>query len=157
MKKIITSLLCIVALCGYFYYHYYGKSSLRCDAQSIAHIEQDNTEIELNLHNNIIVTLPDEGFISMVGSVKQDDKEYLVSRTLHFTIKSSGLKNNHRLEIIREEIDKRDELPEGLWLKYIFPKSTGVEFYSEARKLNKNAILFQSLSNPQLVCVLVEN
>ncbi|MGL6011457.1 MAG: FidL-like protein, partial [Shewanella oncorhynchi] len=101
--------------------------------------------------------LPTEGLVSMTGTIKQNDKDYLVSRTLFFTIKKSGLKNNYKVEISREEIDKRDELPEDLWLKYVFPKSTGVEFYSEVRELNKNAILLQSLSNPLLVCVRTEN
>ncbi|ATM76791.1 FidL-like protein [Serratia fonticola] len=157
MKKIIISLLFIVALCGSFYHKNYSSKPFRCDAHLIALVEQDSNHVELNLHDNLILTLPTEGLVSMTGTIKQNDKDYLVSRTLFFTIKKSGLKNNYKVEISREEIDKRDELPEDLWLKYVFPKSTGVEFYSEVRELNKNAILLQSLSNPLLVCVRTEN
>ncbi len=151
------SLLFIVALCGYFFYKNYSSKPFRCDAHLISLIEQDVNHVEVNLYESIIFTLPIEGMVSMTGTVKQNDKNYLVSRTLFFTIKKSGLKNNYKVEISREDVDKRDELPEDLWLKYIFPKSIGVEYYSEVRELNKNAILLQSLSNPQLVCVRIEN
>jgi hypothetical protein len=151
------SLIFIVALGGSLYHYLYSDKSFRCDAHLISLIEQDVNHVDLNLYESIIFTLPIEGMVSMTGTVKQNDKDYIVSRTLFFTLKKSGLKNNYKVEIIREDVDKRDDLPEGLWLRYIFTKSKGVEYYSEVRDLNKNAILLQSLSNPQLVCVRIEN
>ncbi len=75
MKKIIISILCITFICGYIFYRYHSKHSFRCEAQLISHIEQSNSNIEANLHADIILMIHNEGSISITGSVKQDDKK----------------------------------------------------------------------------------
>jgi|SRR5471030_957403 len=156
MKKIIISLLCIAILCSYLFYRYHSKHSFRCDAQLISHIEQSNSKIEVNLHANIIFMLHDEGSLLLIGSVTKDGKKYLVNRTLFFTIRPSELRGINKTVITREEINKSNEIPEEVWLKYISPEVSGVEFYSEMNEVNKNGMLLEMLSNPLFVCARVE-
>lgn len=157
MKKIIVSSLCIIILCSYIFYRYHDKKPFRCDAQLISHIEQNNSKLELNIHANVIFMLNKEGALSLAGSVKHDGKEYLVSRTVFFTTHSSGLSNINKTTITHENVNKSDEVPQEVWLKYILPAALGAEFYSEMYKMNKNGMLVQMLSNPLFVCVRVEN
>lgn len=157
MKKIIVSSLCIIALCSYIFYRHHDKIPFRCDAQLISHIEQSNSKLELNMHANIVFMLNNEGTLSLAGSVKHDGKEYLVSRTVLFTTHSSGLSNMNKTIITHENVNKSDEVPQEVWLKYILPAAPGAEFYSEMKEMNKNGMLLQMLSNPLFVCVRVEN
>lgn len=157
MKKIIAMLVFVIAYCGYFYYQHHSKKPFRCDTQLLTHIEDGNSKIELNLHINNIYTFHNEWSSSITGSVTQDGKEYLVSRTLFFTAKISELNNMYTTRITQEDIDKRDNLPKELWLQYMFPKASGGEFYSELKEMNKNAVLIQSLSNPFYICVRAED
>ncbi|WP_404413091.1 FidL-like protein [Serratia aquatilis] len=76
---------------------------------------------------------------------------------MFFTAKISELNNMYITRITQEDIDKRDNLPKELWLQYMFPKSSGGEFYSEIKEMNKNAVLIQSLSNPFYICVRAED
>lgn len=157
MKKIIISLLCIIVLSSYFFYRYYDKKSFRCDAQLVSHIEQSNSKVELNLHANIIFMLHNEDALSLIGSVKHDGKEYLVNRTVFFIAHPSELSNMNKTTVTHEDINKSDEVPQEVWLRYILPEVPGTEFYSEMKKMNKNGMLVQTLSNPLFVCARVEN
>lgn len=156
MKKIIILFLLVISLGGYLYYHYHSKKPFYCDAHIITHIYFEENKVELNLYANTIVSMDSEGTVSLSGSVRQDDKEYLVSRTIFFTIQQLELDDIYKTVITHEEKSKVDEVPDSLWQKYILPRPTGIIFNSKFKQLNKNAIFFQELSNPLFVCTKIE-
>ncbi|CAI0779334.1 TPA: hypothetical protein ACSTJ0_000250 [Serratia fonticola] len=157
MKIILTPLLIAFIVSGLFYYHHHQIRPFRCDAQSISHIEQGEDKVDLNLNVNIIFTLHNEGVLSFTGSVKHAGREYLVNRELFFTSTPSELEGTNKTKITREEINKNDELPLGLWQQYILSKVQGTEFYTNLTAVNHNGMLLQELSNPLFVCVRSEN
>jgi hypothetical protein len=160
MKKIFFALLAIVFICGYIYYHLHysvpSKQPFRCDAQLISNIERNDKNIDINLFASIIFTIRGEGLLEVTGTYTQDNQQYLVNRRIIFTHKHSELNGMKKTTITREVVTPGDNVPEELWQKYILPERLGVEFYTELKEVNKNAVFFQGLSNPLFVCVLSE-
>lgn len=156
MKKIITPLIFIIFLCGYLYYHYHSKKPFRCDSQIIAHIDHGNGNVEINLYAYIIVSFRSEGVITLSGTLRQEEKEYLVNRVIYFTTQKSELDGVNKTTMTREEKGTNDEVPELIWHKYVPIRSIGLEFNSELKALNKNAIFIQELSNPLFVCTKID-
>jgi hypothetical protein len=154
MKIILAPLLITLVLCSLFYYHYQKTRPFRCDAQLVSHIEYDGSKVDSNLNTNIIFTLHNGGIVSFTGSVKQDDREYLVSRRLFFSITSSEIDGINKTNITHEEISPNDQLPEGVWKRYIIPRTT---FYTQMTAVNHNGVLLQALSNPFFVCTRLED
>lgn len=153
-KIILALLLIALVLCSLFYYHYQKTRPFRCDVQLISHIEQSGGKIDLNLNANIIFTSQTESVVSFNGSVKQDGREYLVSRRLFFTTTPSELDGVDKMKITREQVSKFDKLPAGVWQQYIFQ---GTEFYTQMIAVNNNGVLLQDLSNPFFICARSEN
>ncbi|WP_260514005.1 hypothetical protein [Serratia fonticola] len=160
MKKISFALLAFIFICGFLYYRYHfnapSKQPFRCDAQLISHIERNNKDIYINLFASIIFTIRGEGLLEMTGTYKQDNQQHLVNRKVIFTHKHSELNNMKKTTIMREVVDPSDNVPQESWQQYILPNLPGVEFYTELKEMNKNAVFFQGLSNPFFVCVLSE-
>lgn len=157
MKTILAPLVIAFFLCSFFYYHYQQTRPFRCDTQLISHIEQGEDKVDLNLNVNIIFTLHNEGVLSFTGSVKHDNREYRVNRELFFTTKPSELEGTNKTKITREEINKNDELPLGIWQQYILSKVQGAEIYTNLTAVNHNGMLLQELSNPLFVCARSES
>ncbi|CAI1113452.1 TPA: hypothetical protein ACSTLY_002578 [Serratia fonticola] len=160
MKKIIFALLAIILICSYLFYRHHftvpSKQPFRCDAQLISHIERHNKNIDINLFSSIIFTIRGEGLLEMTGTYTQDNQQYLVNRKVFFTHKHSELNGMKKTTISREVVTPSDNVPEESWQQYILPDLPGVEFYTELKEMNKNAVFFQGLSNPFFVCVLSE-
>ncbi|MBL5906303.1 FidL-like protein [Serratia fonticola] len=161
MKKISFALLAIIFICGYLYYHHInfnvrGKQSFRCDSQVISYTERNNKIVDVNLYLSAIFTVRGEGLLEITGTYKQDNQQHLVNRKILFTHKHSELNDMEKTTITREVVGPIDNVPQESWQKYILPNLPGVEFYTELKKMNKNAMLFQGLSNPFFVCVLSE-
>ncbi|WP_454889132.1 hypothetical protein [Serratia quinivorans] len=157
MKKITTLVFILFFLCGFFYYHYQINHNFRCDTQLISHIEQDGIKIHLNINTNIVFTLHNEGTFYFTGSLKVGNQEYIVSRATFITTKQAELSSMKKTTITREEINNNDTVPEGLWQRYILPRTIGTAFYTKMTSVNSNGVLFQGLSNPFFVCAREEN
>lgn len=156
MKKIMALSSLIILLCGYLYYHYHSKKPFHCEAQIISHIERGSGNVEMSMYADIVISFHDESVISLTGSIKEDDKDYIVNRTIFFTLLKSELVGINKSKIIRENKSKNDEVPDVLWSKYVITKTIGDYFNTELKPLNKNAILLQELSNPMFVCTKLE-
>lgn len=155
MNKTI-SLLLIFFACSYLYYHYRNDKPFRCDAELISKIELDNSNVEINVYASNVISWSDENSISLTGSIKVDDKEYIVSRMVFFTLQKSKLDGLYKTKIISEEKIKNDNVPDSLWQKYFLSTPIDIYFNSEIIKLNKNAIFLKELSNPIFVCTKIE-
>lgn len=156
MKRIIAILIFVISLCGCLYYYYHSKKPYRCDAQLISFIDHGSSKAEFNLYAYIIISLHSEAVITLSGTMRQDDKNYIVSRTLYFTLQQSELDGVYKTKFTREDKGKIDEVPALIWQQYGTPRSIGIEFNSELKTLNKNAIFLQELSNPLFVCTKIE-
>lgn len=160
MKKIIFALLAIILICGYLFYRHHftvpSKQPFRCDTQVISYTERNNKIVDVNLYLSAIFTVRGEGLLEMTGTYKQDNQQYLVNRKILFTHRHSELNGMKKTTITREVVGPSDNVPDESWQQYILPDITGVEFYTELKKMNKNAMLFQGLSNPFFICVLSE-
>lgn len=154
IKIILALLLIVLVLCSLFYYNHQQQQPFRCDVQLLSYIEQDGSKIGMNLNANIIFTLHHEGILSFTGSVKKDGHEYIVVRRLFFTTTPSELDGTNKMKITREEISPSDQLPEGVWKRYIIQ---GTVFYTQMTAVNNNGLLLQGLSNPFFVCARSEN
>lgn len=160
MKKKLFALLVTIFICGYIYYHLdfnvHGKKPFRCDSQVISHIERNEKNIDINLYISAIFTIRGEGLLEVTGTYKQDNQQYLVNRKVIFTHKNSELNNMKKTTITREIVTSVDNVPNDSWRRYILPDIPGIEFYTELKRMNKNAMLFQGLSNPFFLCVISE-
>ncbi|AGP46857.1 hypothetical protein M621_05705 [Serratia plymuthica S13] len=94
--------------------------------------------------------------MSLTGSIRVDDKEYIVSRMIFFTLQKSDLDGIYKTKIISEEKIKNDNVSDLLWHKYFLSTPIGMQFNSEVIKLNKNAIFLKELSNPIFVCTKIK-
>lgn len=112
--------------------------------------------MEINVYASNVISWSDENSMSLTGSIKVDDKEYIVSRMVFFTLQKSKLDGLYKTKIISEEKIKNDNVPDSLWQKYFLSTPIDIYFNSEIIKLNKNAIFLKELSNPIFVCTKIE-
>lgn len=156
MKKIIIIvLLSLMALIPavYFYNSYQSWEPFRCDTQiKMLITTQDQENIAINLHVNIVFTSPEGGDLVAAGSLTGGKKDYIVFKKISFETKQSALSGFNKTTINSELRHEIDNVPDQLWQQYIMPAKTGVEFYLEPKRLNKNAMLIKGLSNPYFVC-----
>lgn len=153
-KKNLTALLITLILCSLCYYHYHKNRPFRCDAQLVSHIEQNGVLIDISLNASMVFFFKDKGIVSFKGSVTQDGKNYHVSRSFLLTTTPLELNGFNKTIVTSEEIRGLDNLPAGLWNKYILTSS---EIYTQKTAVNKNGFVFQDLSSPYFVCVSTDN
>lgn len=154
-KNLIIVLLSLMILISavYFYNSYKSWEPFRCDTQIKTLITlQDQENLALNLHITIVFTSPEKGDLVAAGSLTGAKKDYIVARKISFETKHSALSGINKTTINSEVHHEIDNVPDELWEQYIMPEKTGVEFYLESKRLNKNAVLIKGLSNPYFVC-----
>ncbi|MBC3377670.1 hypothetical protein H8I69_00860 [Serratia fonticola] len=156
MKRIIATVLLLTALlmCLWWWHaHHQGRPPFRCDTQQISVQVKAQTNILLNANSTIIFSSSKTGIVNLVGSIKENDTRYQLSRKLFFTITPSELKGVNNTQITHEEVHPADNTPNNVWQKFLMPEVEKVDFYTELVPLFNNAVLIRGLVNPFLVCI----
>jgi len=158
MKKIAVAILLIMSLGGMLFYIYQllVYKPYHCDAQIFSNLGvkgDDDDRVEVNTHIDIVYSSSHNGIMKFVGSVKHKGNSYILKRTILFTFAPSELENINKVTFTGTMIHPTDNLPENLWLSRVLPQTPGIEFYSETRTINNNAIIYRGFSNPLVICV----
>lgn len=156
MKKFVIFLSITLTLGTVFYtiYKTQHHGAFHCDAQVISHLINDaDNKIEINTNVVIVFSSSTQGVMLFSGSVEYEGKKYTLNRNTYFSIAPSELKEVRKVSITNENIKPKDNTPNELWRNRILPEIPGIAYYSEVKKLNNNAILVKTLTNPLLVCL----
>ncbi|HBC5220226.1 hypothetical protein FE224_18145 [Serratia marcescens] len=157
MKKIVIVLssVIIVVLSGAFVYrHHESWKPFRCNTHLSSHIvSKEGKTLELNLDISVVTAHKGSSELLAVGSLKDPDNSYVISRRLFMVIKQSDFKGYSKTMITREEHHPIDSLPDHLWQQYVLPEAPGIAFYMETKRLNDEAYFIKGLTNPHFVCV----
>jgi hypothetical protein len=156
MKKIVVALLLIVSLGSLLFYWYQSQSlkPFHCDAQVFAHLKIDETEaVEVNSYVDVIFKSAHDGVLKFSGSIKNKGHDYILRRTVYFTVAPSELKNVNKIVFTRTESHPTDNTPADLWQNRVLPQTPGIEFYSKIRWLERDAIIIKGFTNPLIVCI----
>lgn len=156
---IIFSVLVLAILSGVFLYLHHSKwEPFRCDSHIKTHINsKDGQKFELNLDINVVAVHEGSSELLVVGSLKEFNKDYVISRRIFINLKKSDFDDIANTTIVWEKRHPMDNVPDDVWQKYILPEAPGVEFYTQTKQLNKNAFLIKGLSNPYFVCTRTES
>ncbi|WMT14098.1 hypothetical protein [Serratia fonticola] len=156
MKKIVVALLLIISLCStiFYLYQWQSRKPFHCDAQLFAHLKINEADaVEVNTHVDVIFRSPHDGIMKFSGSIKNKGNDYILRRTVYFTITPSELENVNEIVFIRTESHPTDNTPTDLWQNRVLPQTPGIGYYSKIRNLEKNAIIIKGFTNPLLVCI----
>lgn len=157
--RLINCTLVIFIFLTVFYFILINYSDDKAEPFScVAQIEQESTMAGQSVHINAVVTVFligwDHGFFSMIGSVSVDEEIYNLNRKVSFVIAPHQIHGMKMVRIISVKLHRTDNTPEDVWSDYITPEAVGAEFYVRIKKINKNAILVNSLSLPYLLCAI---
>lgn len=157
MKRIIIGLtslvIVIVILSGIYYFSRSNWKPFRCDTHLSSHIAtKEGNKLALNLDINIVTAHEGNSEALVVGSLKGERNNYVISRRIFITMKQSDFKGFAKTMIIREKRHPIDNVPEEIWKQYLLPEAPGVAFYMETKHLNNNAYLITGLTSPLFVC-----
>lgn len=156
MKKIVVALLLIISLCATLFYIYQVQSRkpFHCNAQLFAQLKLYETDkVEVNTHVDVIFRSTHDGIMKFSGSIKNKGNNYILRRTVYFTINPSELENVNEVVFTRTESHPVDNTPEDLWQNRVLPQTPGIGFYSKIKGLEKNAIIIKGFTNPLIVCI----
>lgn len=156
MKKLVVALLLIISLCTILFYVYQFASHkpFHCDAQIFAHLKvREGDGVDVNTHVDVLFTSQHDGNMKFSGSIKNQGHNYVLRRTVFFTISPSELENVNKIVFTRTESHPVDNTPADLWQNRVLPQTPGIEFYSQVRTLEKDAIIMKGFSNPLFICI----
>ncbi|UIM55637.1 hypothetical protein [Serratia marcescens] len=158
MNRIVIffSALALIILGSIFLYlNHSNWKPFRCNTHISSNIfSKDGHPLVLNMDINIITAHEGSSELIAVGSLKGEDKNYVIARRIFITMRKSDFTGFTKTTIDRQERRPIDNVPEALWEKYVLPETPGVEFYMETKKLKDNLYLIKGLSNPHFVCAL---
>ena len=159
MKKIILSLiiLLIILLSSLLiWYRYTDKEPIRCNSNIYAEIKSHNeNKIKFNLNLNLFTINTGSSELLLSGSVHTTNEQYIVARRLFFSSKPSDFKGFYNMKLIREERNRKDNMPDSLW-QNLLPEIQGKEFYAGIKRLSDRALLIQKLSTPYFICAIAK-
>ncbi|MFT2794314.1 MULTISPECIES: hypothetical protein [Serratia] len=156
MKKIVVALLLIISLCSTLFYIYQVQSRkpFHCDAQLFAHLKINEADaVEVNTHVDVIFRSAYDGILKFSGSIKNKGHDYILRRTVYFTVAPSELENVNEIVFTRTESHPTDNTPADLWQNRVLPQTPGIGFYSKIRDLDRDAIIIKGFTNPLIVCI----
>ncbi|MBC3219742.1 hypothetical protein [Serratia fonticola] len=159
-KNIIVLSIFIIALLGgaLFYHNYLSWKPFRCNTHMTAHITTKNgNKLTLNLDIHVVTAQKGNSELILVGSLKELDKDYVISRRMFISIKPSNFKGVAKTIITQEELRPIDNLPDKLWQQYVRPDTPGVDFYTESKRLSENLFFIKGLPTPYLICALAND
>lgn len=126
MKKIVVALLLIISLCStiFYLYQWQSRKPFHCDAQLFAHLKINEADaVEVNTHVDVIFRSPHDGIMKFSGSIKNKGNDYILRRTVYFTITPSELENVNEIVFIRTESHPTDNTPTDLWQNRVLPQT----------------------------------
>lgn len=105
----------------------------------------------------LFLTDKTSGFFSMIGTVETDEAVYSLNRRVNFIIAPKTIHGMKMVTITSINRHPTDSTPEVIWNINVSPEVQGVEFYVKIKRINKNAVLINSLSLPYMICLLQES
>lgn len=155
MKVANTITLTLLTLCaiGVFFLFRLTTSSSpsECHANIRAYINTPKGGVYENININIVF---DDGFYSVIGTIKDKDNSYILHRESHFS--KDGGNNSETFKIKEETRFFDDNVPEELWEKVLLPRPYNTPFYFSRSIPKSNLTLYSSLSNPLFICATSE-
>ncbi|MFH3012251.1 hypothetical protein ABK860_00300 [Serratia marcescens] len=145
----------VILGCVILYLNHPNEIPFRCNTHVTTHFtSKDGKKLVLNLELNIIAVHERSSEVVAVGSLTGLDKDYVISRRIFISMQKSDFINLSKTIVSREQHHPIDNLPDEMWQQYVLPEAPGIEFYTEAKKINNNLYIIKGLTNPYFICTI---
>lgn len=159
MKKAIigVGVFIIFVMSGLFVYQNHNiEIPYHCNgSMNIEMLLNNNEKFSSQLDLDFFTSKRGSSELLAVGNLQKGNENYVVARKVVYSIRPSDHEGVSLVTVTREERHRKDTLPDALW-KYIQPETVGTEFYTEIKNLNNKAIMTKRMSNPDVICAIIE-
>ncbi|WP_395313719.1 hypothetical protein V1603_07790 [Enterobacter sp. ECC-219] len=151
MKKKLIALNLILIL-QFFSFNLHAIEPFKCMSHYKTVIEKDHDSTLFDGRLTLFLKNDSEGFFEFIGKIKTNEKNYLLSRTVFFSMASHEINESKQVTIGKVVKHLSDTTPDDIWQADILPQLPGIDFQIEIRRLKNNLILVKSLNTAYLIC-----